>query len=373
VGECARLPALWIIAYPDKIVEMSSLRVCILSLSLVLASSGLAQSSPAPRVDALIHEEMARQHIPGVAVGVVRNGEVVMAKGYGFANLELGAKVTPETVFKIASVSKQFIAAAVMLLVQDGKLGLDDPLAGFFEDAPNGWRRITLRHLLSHTSGFERELPGWDYLKTYSEAEIEAMARQGKIEFAPRERYQYSNTAYFLLGLVVSKVSGKPWADFMRKRVFEPLGMNATRATTWRDLVPNRASGYDWSGSGWTNDRALLSVRTSGAFLSSVTDLARWEAALVTNRVLTAASLRQMGAATRLAGGGSHPYGLGWNLEEYRGRRAMGHGGALLGFRSHYLRLLDDGLTVIVLANSSSANAGLLAQRLAAVWRPDLD
>ena len=205
----------------------------------------LAVSADLGPVDAFVRAEMERQKVPGVAVAIVRGGDVVEARGYGLANVEHQVAVKPETIFQSGSVGKQFTSTVVMLLVEEGKLALSDPLTKFFPKAPAPWSGITVRHLLTHTSGIpdytEETL---DYRKDYTEEELASLAFGLKLEFPPGSRWSYSNTGYVLLGIIVGKVSGRFYGDLLAERVFAPLGMKTARVISEEDIVPNRAAGY---------------------------------------------------------------------------------------------------------------------------------
>ena len=325
-----------------------------------------AAAAPATdTMDRLIAAEMARVHIPGVALAVVRGGKVIRAQGYGMADLEHGIPVTPQTVFKIASVSKQFLATGIVLLAQDGRLSLDDSIAKYFSDAPQSWRGITLRHFLTHTSGVLREGPAFDPLKVQPDSVVIRSAFASPLEFPTGSKYQYCNVCYFTLADIIARVSGKPWDEFLAERVFRPLGMTATRATTTTELVPHRARGYAWRDSGYVNAPELLAVRPSGAFLSTVLDLAKWDAALDGERVVSRRSRDMMWMPVRLTGGGWSGYGFGWSLDSLDGRWRVRHGGSLPGFRSEMARFPNDSLTVIVLTNGNGARPEVIAREVA--------
>lgn len=319
-------------------------------------------------VDRLVSAHMAEMRIPGVALAIVRGGKVIRTQGYGVADLEHGIPVTPETVFKIGSVSKQFLATGIMLLAQDGRLSVDDPVARYLPGAPEAWKAITLRHFLTHTSGVIREGPAFDAFKVQPDSIVIYSAFGAPLEFPTGSKYQYCNVCYFTLAEVIARVSGKPWEEFLAERVFRPLAMTATRTTTVRDLVPQRARGYTWRDSGYVNATEFFALRPSGAFLSTVLDLAQWDAALYEDRVLTRASREAMWKPVRLDGGGASGYGFGWQLDSVDGHWRVHHGGSLPGFRAEMARFPNDSLTVIVLANGDGARPVVIARDVARVY-----
>ena len=344
-------------------------RVHFLALVLLLT---LTSAVPADNVDDYIKREMERQHVPGVSVLVIKDGKVIKSQGYGLANVELNVPATPDTVYKIGSISKQFIAAGILLLVQDGKISLDDNISKFLEGTPETWKPITIRHLLTHTSGIVREAPGFDPMKIQKDADVIKTAYSLPLRFAPGEKYEYCNVGYFSLAEIISKVSGKPWPDFLHERVFAPLEMNATRATNMIEMVPNRANGYVWRDGKLRNASIYFAVRPSGAFLSTVLDLAKWDAALDSGKILKQATLEQAWTPVKLNNGQTHLYGFGWDLTPIAGHKRINHGGSLPGFRAYGARFVDDKVTVIVLTNGDNANAGGLATGVANFYIPGL-
>ncbi len=326
----------------------------------------------ADKVDDYVKAEMQKQRIPGLSLAVVKEGKVIKAEGYGLANVEHNIPARPETIFKIGSVSKQFIATGIMLLVQVGKISLDDKVAKYLDGTPEAWSGITIRHLLTHTSGIVREGPGFDPFKDQKDFDVIKTAYPLPLRFAPGEKYEYCNVGYFSLAEIISRVSGKSWGDFMNERVFAPLGMTATRPTSFSAIVPNRADGYEWRNDKMQNAVEYIAVRPSGAFLSNVLDLAKWDAALYTDAILKQSTREQMWTPVKLNSGAAHPYGLGWSLDPLGNHRQINHGGTLSGFRAHFSRLPDDKLSIIVLTNSSSANPAAIAHGLAAIYLPDL-
>ena len=319
-------------------------------------------------VDRFIAAEMARTHIPGVSVAVLRAGKVIKAQGYGIADLEHQIPVTPQTVFKIGSVSKQFLATGIMLLVQDGRMSVDDPVSKHYAGTPEAWRGITLRHFLTHTSGVLREGPAFDPLRMQPDSIVIRSAFERPLEFPVGSKYQYCNVCYFTLADIIARTSGKPWDEFLAERVFRPMGMTGTRTTTTAALVPHRARGYVWRDSGYTNAPEYIALRPSGAFLSTVLDLAKWDAALYENRMLTKASRDAMWSPTRLTGGEASPYGFGWQLDSVDGHWRVHHGGSLPGFRAEMARFPNDSLTVIVLTNADGARPDQIARAVARMY-----
>ncbi len=326
----------------------------------------------ADKVDDYVKAEMQKQRIPGLSLAVVKEGVIVKAEGYGLANVELNVTARPDTVYKIASVSKQFIATGIMLLVQDGKIRVDDKVSAYLDGTPETWKEIMLRHFLTHTSGVVREGPGFDPFKAQKDFDVIKTAYPLPLRFTTGEKYEYCNVGYFSLAEIISRLSGKSWGDFMNERVFAPLGMTATRPTSASEIVPNRADGYEWRSDKMQNAGEYIAVRPSGAFLSSVLDLAKWDAALYTDKFLAASTREQMWTPVRLNDGKSHPYGFGWSLNALGNHRQVHHGGSLPGFRSHFSRFIDDKLSIIVLTNSGSASPETIVRGVAALYSPDL-
>ena len=334
-------------------------------LALCLA----AVAAHADPTDDFIRAEMKRQNVPGLSLAVVKDGKVIKIAGYGAANLATKAPATPETLYKIASVSKQFVATGIMLLAQEGKLAVSDPISRFLPDVPAAWKAITIRHALSHTSGLAREPPGFDPFKMTSDAELIKTAYATPLRFAPGEKWEYSNVGYTILAEIITRVSGRPWSQFITERVFRPSGMMATRTTT-TEPVPNKATGYS------DNDKLLVApdwpaVRAGGGFLSTVLDLARWDAALYTTTVLTDASKAQMWTPVTLNSGTPHVYGFGWHTHRPGNRRQVWHSGGLPGFVAQYHRYLDDGVSVIMLMNADDVDDESILVGVAEFYLPD--
>lgn len=342
------------------------------SLVLVVVSFlGLPAATRADDVDDFLAAQMQWQQIPGLSLAVVKAGTVVKAQGYGFANLETQALASAETAFKLGSLSKQFLASAILLLVQDGKVDLDAPVAKYLPETPPAWQAITVRHLLTHTSGLPREFPAFDPFKPQSETEALKTAATLPLRFAPGEKWEYSNIGYYALAEIIRTVADQPWSEFVATRLFAPAGMTATRTTT-ASLVPHRASGYAGRGRELQNAPDWLVVRPSGGFLSTVLDLSKWDAALGSEKILNAGSRAALWTPVTLKNGATHPYGFGWFIDTTNGHRRIRHDGGLPGFVADFERFPDDALTVIVLANRENRDLRDLALRVAAFYAPAL-
>ncbi len=325
----------------------------------------------AERADAYIRREMTRQQLVGLSIAVMRRGHIVFEKGYGSANLEHRVPATPATVYQSGSVGKQFTAGGVMLLVQDGKLGLDDPVTKFFPDAPAGWNAVTVRHLLTHTSGAGDYPDDFDFRHDYTEDEMQALVLSRPFSFPPGSKWSYSNLGYVLLGIIIHKVSGQFYGDFLAERIFTPIGMSTTRIITEAEIVPNRAAGYRRVDGKLKNQEwvsPVVNTTADGSLYLTVRDLAKWDSALYGTRLFTRESLAQIRTPATLTGGAGTSYGFGWRVGSAGGHPIMAHGGSWQGFKSYIVRYPEDGLSVVALANVNDADPGVIAQGVAALW-----
>jgi CubicO group peptidase (beta-lactamase class C family) len=344
-----------------------------LALLLLVAFSALAPAmARADAVDDYIQAEMKKRHIPGLSLAVVKDGKIVKAKGYGLANMELQVPATADTVYQIGSVTKQFTATAIQMLIDEGKVALDDKISKYVDGTPDTWKDVTVRHLLTHTSGIKSYtgLPDFQkitVLPTTKEDLVKLMAGH-PLEFAPGEKWAYNNTGYFLLGMVIEKASGKSYGDFLQERIFTPLAMTATRVNDEKAIIPNRASGYHWDKGTLRNADAISMTwpYAAGVIVSTVTDLAKWDAALYTDKLLKKSSRDAMWTPVKLNDGKTSDYGFGWSVGKVREHRNISHGGGIPGFSTFLSRFPDDGWTVIVLTNQDNgANPGGIAQGVA--------
>jgi CubicO group peptidase (beta-lactamase class C family) len=336
-------------------------------------------------VDAYAKRQRVVQRIPGLALGVMRNGQLIKVQGYGLANIELDVPVKPQTVFQMGSVGKQFTATAIMLLVEDGRIALDDKISAYFPGLPASWKNVTVRNLLSHTSGIADyagvESANSDAIVNlradYSEDELLQKFITLPVHFEPGEKWEYSNTGYVLLGFLIHKVTGEFYGDFLQDRIFRPLGMTSTRIISEADIVPNRAAGYELVKETIKNQRWVspsLNTTGDGALYTDVLDLAKWDAALDAGKLLKKSSFDQMWTPVTLRDGSRYPYGFGWDVTEVNGHRLLEHIGAWQGFTMCSARYPDDRLTVVVLTNLDAGHADptRIAHHVAALYLPAL-
>ena len=317
----------------------------------------------ADEVDDYVNRQMLRQHVVGLSLAVVKDGKLLKAKGYGFANVELKVRATPETVYNIASIGKQFTATAIMLLVEEGKMGLDDKITNYLSGLPPAWSPVTVRQLLTHTSGIKDypALPDFPKLtrSPVTTSDLVQMLAGYPLEFSPGEKWRYCNIGYHLLAAIIEKVSQRPYADFLKERIFAPLGMDSTHPYDWQSIIANRASPYSWRNGALHNADYLdySWAFGAGAQASTVLDLVKWDAALSTDKILPKKRWEEMWTAVRLNDGSSFPYGFGWHVQTAPDDpgRVIWHGGGDPGFLSVVFHWIDDRTTVIVLLTAGSS------------------
>lgn len=350
-----------------------------LAFLMMAACRAAKEGTQAEQVDSLFSSLMSSRE-PGAAVLALRDGRTLFERGYGVTDMRTRRPIDARTSFRLASVTKQFTAAAVMLLVRDGKLRYEDSLTAVFPDFPEYGRAVTIRHLLNHTSGlpdYEDFMPPVDPSLPVEKVQIsdagvlDLLKQQKTGKFEPGTRWAYSNSGYVLLGLIVEKASGHPFAEFLRDRVFVPLRMTNTLAyERGKNEVPDRAYGHSNSGGRWieTDQSPTSATLGDGGVYSSLSDLAKWDEALRRHALL---GEKEMGPALTPVrvpeGGPAGPdgapadYGFGWFLNPWKGHARMWHYGETAGFRTAIQRFPDDGLTVIVLANRADLDASALS------------
>lgn len=370
----------------EALVKRSTfvLVVCILTLA---SNPFKAQTALPDSVETYIKAEMARQNIPGLALGVYREGAIIKAQGYGLMNIELNVPVKPESIFESGSVCKQFIATAVMMLVEEGIVSLEDSITKYFPEAPASWKPIKVRNLLSHSSGLA-EYDSEDTTKPggpinlrvdMTEDELLRVIKGFPLDFPPGEKWEYRDTNYFLLGSLIRRVAGKDWGDFLDERVFKRIGMTSTRVISGADIIPNRSAGYRLVKGQLKNKQwysPTFDSQPGYGLYFNVLDLAKWDGALYTERILRRASLERMWAVEPLSNGEPNRgnYGFGWVIDEVNGHKIVEHGGYSEGFTTHIARYVDDRLTVVVLTNLGTmyASPDKIARHVAGLYEPAL-
>lgn len=322
-------------------------------------------------IDDLIQETYKATE-PGAAVIVVKDGKVIFRKGHGMANLELGVPVEPDMVFRIGSITKQFTAVAILMLVEQGKLSLNDSISKFLPDYPTQGHVITIKHLLTHTSGIKSfdNIPEWLSLwrKDFTVEELIAFFKNQPMDFAPDTRWAYSNSGYTLLGAIIEKVSGQTYEQFIQQNIFTPLGMNQSYYDSTSRVIPRRVAGYDKSSEGYVNASyiSMTQAYSGGAIASTVEDLAIWDAALYTEQLLKQETLQQAFIPHQLANGDPTSYGYGWGISEYEGHLQITHGGGIQGFLTYAIRMPNERVFVAIFSNNEGAGPEQLAFKIAA-------
>ncbi len=352
-------------------------RVFLLAGFIIVALVFAGSHLNADQIDTYITHHLKKQQVPGLSLAVLHNGKVIKSRGYGLASVELNAPATPRTAYQLASDTKQFTATAIMLLVQDGTVRLSDSITNYLSALPSSWSNITVRHLLTMTSGIKDYLdrvPESAWREDFTRERLIHLMTDLPLDFLPGEEFRYSNSNYVLLAMIIQKVSQRSYDSFLGDRVFGPLGMTATRCDSLSDVITNRAALYEWESNRLVNVRFLnptLWNNGDGGLISTAMDLAKWDAALYDDRILSASMLAEMWTPVKLNNGKTQPYGFGWDVGELRGHRWVGHGGGRPGASTQITRFLSDRLTVIVLMNGPG-NAGDVALHIGGLYIPGL-
>ena len=332
--------------------------VATLLMSLgTLRAGEMAPDKFTKGIDAYFSEKISAAG-PGAAVLVVKEGKVILRKGYGMANLELGVPMKPDMVFRIGSITKQFTAAGILMLIEEGRISLDDEITKFIPDYPTRGNKITIHHLLNHTSGIK----SYDDLETFHSNiktdfqpyDFMEIFKNEPMDFKPGEQFKYSNSGYFLLGIVIEKVSGKTYEEFIKKRIFEPLGMKNSYYDSHSRIIPNRAAGYQPTKNGFINADyfSMTWGYAGGALLSTIDDLWIWTRALYSGKVVSQKYFQLMTTPTKYAGGKIQNYGYGFWLNPLFGEKAVYHNGGIFGFLTYVLYLPQKDIFVTVLTNA---------------------
>lgn len=349
-------------------ITFSILCGALLSLTTVSAQTD--------SIDSYIRAEMAKRHIPGLSLVVIKDNEIIKASNYGLANVELNVAVNEKTTFEIASMSKQFTNAAMLLLVEERKVGLDDSVMKYLDKLPETWRDITIRRLMNHTSGLRDD---WDeddafFLTNNTDEQFLRALANFPLKFKPGERFSYS-CGPFVIGMIIQRVTGKPYAQFMQERIFNPLGMTSTHINDSFRIVADRASGYVFRDGVLKNGVRIspaAEARGDVGVQTTALDLAKWDSALSGTRLLKESSLQAVFTLGQLSNGLTVPYGFGWWIDTVRGHSVIWHSGDFrTGFNSVIDRYLDDKLTVIILANLQTAHAYSMGRTVAGFYDSD--
>jgi D-alanyl-D-alanine carboxypeptidase len=346
----------------------------VIAIFLCINTVTLAQKAEAQPMEAInqfIESQMRKQQIPGLSLAVVKDGKLLLTRGYGLADVELNVAATPETVFQIQSITKTFTASAIMMLSKEGKVGLDDEIGKYLQGVPEPWKGITIRRLLNHTSGIKDYInePYASLRLDTTDEEVLSETAKRPLNFAPGEKYAYCNTGYLLLGMVIRKVTGEPYGEVLRKRIFEPLGMSNTRVVSLKEIIPKRASGYGVAeGKLVRGEYVAESVLSypGGGVVSTVLDMAKYEAIWLRGQVLEESTIKEMWTPGTLNDGSRTLYGFGFGINDLRGQRMITHsGGHMTGFSSRYAVFPRQKMSVIVLSNRSEANTDVIVQGVA--------
>ncbi|MEM7145650.1 MAG: serine hydrolase domain-containing protein [Verrucomicrobiota bacterium] len=324
-------------------------------------------------VGAIAAEWVNSEKTAGLSIGVAKGGEVLLAEGYGSANLELEVSASAESVYRIGSVTKQFTAAAILLLVEEGTVGLGDSLSQWLPDFDMQGHEVTVLQLLQHTSGIRSmtSLPTFreQVREDAGREEMLALIEAEPFDFPPGRRFKYNNSGYYLLGVIIEEASGKTYGQFLRERIFEPLGMESTRVGGWRPLIENRASGYARWGVYFLNAEPISMTQpfAAGALVSTVGDLMKWQRGLVEGKVLSEASWERMTTRGITNKGDEIPYGCGVFVQRAEGQPVIRHGGGIKGFRSELNYFPESDVTIVVLANTENVAVNEIVEAVAGV------
>jgi CubicO group peptidase (beta-lactamase class C family) len=350
---------------------VSRLKPLLIAALLTLAPLVCRAAPPADfarNADALIRAEVAAQTFSGVVL-VAKDGKPVFRRAYGLANREWSLSADPETVFRIGSTTKSFTAAAILQMVEQGRLKLNDPASAYLPDLPRAWAGVTIRHLLSHESGIADYVQVNGFIRgparlDLTPTQLVDLVREEPLQFKPGSDFRYSNTGYVLLGLILEKLSGQTYGDYLAAHVLAPAGLSHTAYDDDRQVVPRRAAGYGLSDGALKVARPMTtaSAYAAGGLRSTADDLLAWDRALSAGQALSSASVAAMFTDY------GHGYGFGSFVETRHGHRLLDHGGNLSGFATAFDRYPDDGLTVIVLSNIEGGEAERLAAALAGAW-----
>ena len=369
------------------------LPIFLLLICFSFSSSAQKNIGHKKEIDKYIKAEMARQQIPGLTYAVINNDKIIDSGAYGYANVELHAPVIIHSLFSIGSIGKTFTATAIMLLQKQGKLSINDPINKYLDSLPDEWKNITIKNLLTHTSGikdYSPDFPGYpiinrDRKQEITEAQFIKLAASEPLNFKPGERWAYSNSNFVLLGFIIHKTSGKTLPEFMKENIFDVAGMKETCYISLNEIIPNRASGYLLDED---NDNRLIPGKYVSDFYStmgdmgiitSALDMAKWSIALDERKILDKQTLQEMWQPAKLNNGQEaeglvgNEYGMGWFVSNHRSFKEIGHGGDFInGYSADFVRFDELHIAVVVLCNLNQANPHFISLDLAGFYVPEL-
>lgn len=330
-------------------------------------------------VDSLLGISMTSMNIPGLSISVLKKGEIVYQKALGYSNIELKSPATIQSNYLIGSVTKTFTAVATMILWEQGQFELDDSIGRYLPDLPSHWKPVTIRQLLHHTSGITSNLEKPDsYCKFnyspehYTQRNVIEETACLPLRFPPGSTFEYSGRNYFLLGMLIEKLTARSFEAYLREYIFLPLAMDNTSMINYEKLIPNRADGYDQGDGVFTNSSQMNPIIefSDGGLISTVEDLEKWMVGLKSGNLLKSATFEMMWRNPILTDGTTSPYGIGFGLSPYNGHRRVGHTGGIPGYSSSITHFIDSDVTVILLSNTFHKNyhVGLLSNRVAALF-----
>jgi CubicO group peptidase (beta-lactamase class C family) len=356
----------------NKALRALAALLLLLCLSSVALAQGADDSQAAKAIDELMSKAYPADG-PGASVIVIKEGRVLLRKGYGMADMELGVKVEPDMVFRLGSITKQFTAVSILMLAEKGKLSLSDDVTKFFPDFPTNGRTITVEHLLTHTSGIKSytSIRAWlsMWRKDMTVAELIDLFKNEPADFEPGVQWSYNNSGYILLGAIIEKLSGMTYEQFLQKNIFDPLGMKHTFYGSATRLIPRRVPGYTMTKDGLHNAEYLSMTQpyAAGSLLSTVDDMALWDAALYTDKLVKQPSLQRAWTPYVLKDGTPTGYGFGWSKFQYEGRTLIEHGGGIHGFSTIGIRAPEEHVYVAILTNRDYQSPDDTGLRVAAL------
>lgn len=349
-----------------------------MSRLLAVAIFVLSFVARADRVDDMVRVAMDKQHIAGLSIAVVKNGKVIKSQGYGFANVEKKIPATADTVYQLASVSKQFVAAGTMMLVEQGKVKLDDPISLYLKNVPAGWSNVTVRRLLSHTAGLNRD-DGLGQTSNPDDKQMLDAIFHMPLQSKPGDKWSYSNAGYNVMSFALAEQTQESWEKYLEEKIFKPLHMDHTKRIPSQITDTNYAIGYfNREPGGWRRAPVIKRSYAAGGLVSTVLDMAKWDAALYGEQLLKRSSFDQIITPIKLNDGENAKlrpnvsYGFGWSVGTVRGHKFMSHNGSRPGFSTYIVRFYDDKLSVIVLTNEGKVDAATIGMRVAMSYLPQL-